>query len=96
MEQLIEATFRSYFRSYRIHGKSLTVRMPFGLNYEREGEPGYSQLFYLNGKGTPEQLWPYIDSVLASEQFAEYANALAAPSWKILKKKIVKNHLKIV
>jgi hypothetical protein len=84
VEQLIEATFRSYFRDYRIDGKNLTVRMPFGLNYEREGEPGYSQVFHLDGKGTPEQLWPYIDSVLASDQFTAYADALARPGHKVI------------
>lgn len=84
VEQLIETAFRRYFRSVRIAGKSLTLRMPFGLNYEREGSPGYSQVFYLHGKGTPEQLWPYIDAVLASEQFADYTNAITGPGDKVI------------
>jgi len=84
VEQLIETAFRRYFRSFRIAGESLTLRMPFGLNYEREGTPGYSQVFYLHGKGTPEQLWPYIDAVLASEQFAEYTNAITGPGDKVI------------
>jgi hypothetical protein len=84
VEQLIQTTFRRYFRNYRIAGKSLTLRMPFGLNYERMGAPGYSQVFYLHGKGTPEQLWPYIDSVIASEEFTEYANAIISPGDKVI------------
>jgi hypothetical protein len=84
VEQLIETTFRRYFRSYRIAGKSLTLRLPFGLNYEREGGPGYSQVFHMDGKGTPEQLWPYIDSVLATQEFAEYVNALISPGDKVI------------
>ena len=84
VEQLIETTFRKYFSTYRIAGKSLTLRMPFGLNYEREGGPGYSQVFHMDGKGTPEKLWPYIDSVLASQEFAEYVNALISPGNKII------------
>ncbi|UCF95891.1 MAG: hypothetical protein JSV89_11965 [Spirochaetaceae bacterium] len=84
VEQLIETAFQKYFRSYRIADKSLTLRMPFGLNFEREGGPGYSQTFYLDGKGTPEQLWPYIDSVLASEQFAGYVKAITSPGDKVI------------
>ena len=84
VEQLIESAFRRYFRSVRVAGKSLTLRMPFGLNYERVGHPGYSQVFYLHGKGTPEQLWPYIDAILASEQFAEYTNAITGPGEKVI------------
>jgi hypothetical protein len=84
VEQLVDTTFRRYFRSYRIAGKSLTLRMPFGLNDERQSGPGYSQVFYLGGKGTPEQLWPYIDSVLASQEFAEYVNAIISPGNKVI------------
>jgi cell wall-associated NlpC family hydrolase len=84
VEQLIETAFRKYFKTYRIAGKSLSLRMPFGLNYEREGSRGYSQVFYLDGKGTPEQLWLYIDSVLASEQFSAYAEALGGPGDKLI------------
>jgi len=84
VEQLIQTTFRKYFSTYRIAGKSLTLRMPFGLNDERQGGPGYSQVFYLGGKGTPEQLWPHIDSVLASQEFAAYVNAIISPGNKVI------------
>ena len=82
VEGLIEAAFREYFRDVTIKGKRLSVRMPFALNDEREGGRGYSQAFYLDGKGTPEKLWPYIDSVLASKGFARYAAEVAAPGTK--------------
>lgn len=84
VEKIIETTFREYFRDYQIAGASLTLRMPFGLNYERQGDPGYSQTFYLGGKGTPQQLWPYIDSVLASAQFSSYAEAITSPGDKVI------------
>lgn len=84
VEQLIETTFRKYFNTYRIAGKSLTLRMPFGLNYEREGGPGYFQVVHMDGKGPPEQLWLYIDSVLASQEFADYVNALISPGHKVI------------
>lgn len=84
IEKLIKTAFQKHFRDYRIAGKSLTLRMPFGLNYEREGTPGYSQVFYLGGKGTPEQLWPHIDSVLASQAFGKYVNTVTSPGEKVI------------
>jgi hypothetical protein len=84
VEQIIENTFHRYFKSYGISGRSLTLRMPFGLNYEREGSPGYSQIFYLGGKGTPDQLWPHIDSILASEPFANYVDGVTSPGDKVV------------
>jgi cell wall-associated NlpC family hydrolase len=84
VETIIGQTFGRYFRSYQIDGRTLTVRMPFGLNYEREGSPSYSQVFYLDGKGTPEQLWPYIDSVTGSEQFTDYVEAITSPGHKVI------------
>jgi hypothetical protein len=82
--KIIDAAFREYFRNYRIAGYSLALRMPFGLNHERRGGPGYSQTFYLDGKGTPPQLWPYIDSVIASAEFADYVDRITAPGKKAI------------
>ena len=84
VQKIIETTFREYFRNYRIGGESLGMRMPFALNYERQGGPGYSQSFYLGGKGTPQQLWPYIDSVLASAEFSSYMEGVTSPGDKII------------
>ena len=84
VEKIIAATFREYFRNYRIAGESLALRMPFGLNYERQGSPGYSQSFYQGGKGTPQQLWPYIDSVVASAKFSDYMEGITSPGDKVI------------
>jgi hypothetical protein len=84
VERIIETAFRQYTRNYRISGESLNIRMPFGLNYEREGGPGYYQIFYLGGKGTPHQLWPYIDSVLASAAFSDYVEGITSPGDKVI------------
>jgi hypothetical protein len=84
VEKIIATTFREYFRNYRIAGRLLALRMPFGLNYEREGRPGYSQTFYFGGKGTPQQLWPYIDSVLASVEFSDYVQEITSPGSKVI------------
>ena len=84
VQKIIATAFREYFRNYRIAGQSLSLRMPFALNYERQGGPGYSQSFYLGGKGTPQQLWPYIDSVVASAGFLDYVEGVTSPGDKII------------
>jgi hypothetical protein len=84
VERLIETTFQEYFREYTIGGRRLTVRMPFALNGEREANRGYTQTFYRDGKGTPEELWPRIDAVLASRAFGRYMDAIAGPDEKVI------------
>ena len=84
VEGLIDATFQEYFRGYSIGGRILTVRMPFALNGEREDGRGYSQDFFLDGKGTPARLWPYIDAVLASRGFTGYAEKIGSPGEKVV------------
>ena len=84
VEAEIESVYREYFREYSIGGNTITVRMPFGLNGEREGGRGYSQSFYLGGKGTPRELWPQVDSVFTSRRFADYLEALNEPSEKVI------------
>jgi hypothetical protein len=82
VEELLEKAFLKYFREYTITGRRMTLRMPFALNDEREGGPGYKQVFYREGKGTPEELWPFIDKVLASRQFRRYAGDITSPGEK--------------
>jgi hypothetical protein len=84
VETLLDAVFQEYFRDYSIGGRTLTVRMPFALNGEREDGRGYSQDFFLDGKGTPARLWPYIDAVLASKSFAGYAAKVGGPGDKVV------------
>jgi hypothetical protein len=79
VERLIEAAYRRFFKVYRIGAQVMTLRMPFGMNGEREGTPGYTQEFALGGKGTPEQLWPLIDAVLSSDPFRAYVTRLQEP-----------------
>ncbi len=79
VERLIDTAFRQHFRAYRIAGRMMPLRLPFGMNGEREGSPGYTQEFALGGKGTPEQLWPIIDRVLASDAFKVYVARLLEP-----------------
>jgi hypothetical protein len=84
VEGLIDGAFQEYFRTYPVQGRLLTVRMPFALNGEREDGHGYSQVFFLDGKGTPAELWPYIDAVLASRSFAGYAARLGHPGRQVV------------
>ena len=84
VEGLIDATFQEYFRTYSIGGRLLTVRMPFALNGEREDGRGYSQVFFLDGKGNPAELWPYVDAVLASRTFAGYVARLSHPGPQVV------------
>ncbi len=84
VEGLIDTVFQEYFRTYPVGGRPLTVRMPFALNGEREDGRGYSQVFFLDGKGNPAELWPYIDAVLASRGFAAYAARLGRPGRQVV------------
>jgi hypothetical protein len=84
VEAFIEKVYRQYFRECRIGDRSLGLRIPFGLNDERRGRRGYSQSFLLGAKGTPQQLWPYIDSVLGSSAFGRYVEALSNPGEKLI------------
>jgi hypothetical protein len=82
IEIFIDAAFQEYFRDFTIGARRMTVRMPFALNNERGSGRAHSQAFYLSGKGTPDTLWPYIDSVFASKAFGRYAAQIAAPGEK--------------
>ena len=84
IEGLIQAAFQEYFKEYTFGGRRLAVRIPFALNGEREGARGYVQDFYFDGKGTPDKLWPYIDSVLASKAFKKYAAQVGRPGEKVI------------
>ena len=83
IERIVEEAYRGYQKEYTIRGRRLTVRVPFALNDEREGGRGYTQTFFRHGKGTPDELWPYIDGVLASRRFARYADHLAGSGSKV-------------
>lgn len=80
LESVIEAAYQRCFKTYEIAGRSMTIRMPFGYNYERY----YNQRFYLGGKGDPEQLWAKIDLVLGSEEFNDYVTGLQQPDEKAI------------
>lgn len=84
VERLIDTAYRSHFRAYRIAGRMMPLRMPFGMNGEREGTPGYKQEFVFSGKGSPEELWPVIDAVVASDGFKAYVARLLEPREQVI------------
>ncbi len=79
VERVIDTSFRSHFHAQRIAGSVMTLRMPFGMNGEREGTPGYVQEFAFGGKGSPEEIWPLVDAALASDSFKGYVARLLEP-----------------
>lgn len=76
-ERLIEEAYRACFKTRIIGGKVMNLRMPFAENNERDllSETGWEYLG--GGKGNPDMLWPAIEAVLDSEDFALYARTLS-------------------
>jgi hypothetical protein len=83
-EEIIDTAYLRCFRKYEIRGKQLLLRMPFAQNEERWGSPGFVQRTFLGGKGQPDRIWPYVDSLLSSRHFAEYALRLELPGKKFV------------
>jgi hypothetical protein len=84
LEAVIESAYRSCFRSYWVAGQLFSLRIPFGQNEERKGTPRFDQRIFLGGKGTPDQLWAQVDSLLFSEGFQEYIRLLRQPGEKVI------------
>jgi len=77
IERLIEEAYRACFKTRIIGGKIMNIRMPFAENNERDllSQTGWE--FHSGGKGNPQTLWPVIEAILDSEDFALYAQTLS-------------------
>jgi len=77
IERVIEEAYRACFRTRIIGGKVMNLRMPFAENNERDllSETGWE--FLGGGKGNPDMLWPVIEAILDSEDFALYVQTLS-------------------
>ena len=77
IERTIEEAYRACFKTRIIGGKVMNLRMPFAENNEREwlSETGWEYLGA--GKGNPDMLWPAIEAILVSEDFARYVETLS-------------------
>ena len=77
IERIIEEAYRSCFRTRIIGGKVMNIRMPFAENHERDVFSQTSWQFYDSGKGNPGTLWPVIEGILDSDDFALYAQTIS-------------------
>jgi len=77
IERVIEEAYRACFRTRIIGGRIMNIRMPFAENHERDllSDTGWDFLF--GGKGNPDILWPLIEEVFDSEEFARYVETLS-------------------
>ena len=76
VERVIEEAFRACFRTRIIDGRVMNIRMPFAMNNDRDLLSETRWEFVHGGKGTPDMLWPIIDDILASEDFARFVQTL--------------------
>ncbi|MDR0323390.1 MAG: peptidoglycan endopeptidase [Treponema sp.] len=78
IERVIEEAYRRFFRTRIIDGKIINIRLPFAENHERSILLDSDWDFVAGGKGSPELLWPIIENILDSEDFAKYINSLSS------------------
>jgi hypothetical protein len=78
IERVIEEAYRQFFRTRIIDGKIMNIRLPFAENHERSILLDTDWDFVENGKGSPETLWPIIEELLDSADFASYIRALSS------------------
>ena len=78
IERVIEEAFRLCFRTKIIGGRVMNIRIPFGMNNERDALVETSWSIVGGGKGSPETLWPVIENILASENFQEFVRTLSS------------------
>ncbi|MCL2800576.1 MAG: peptidoglycan endopeptidase [Treponema sp.] len=84
IERVIEEAYRQFFATRIIGNRIMNIRLPFAMNNERDTlvERGWD--IYLGGKGNPQTLWPAIDEILESQDFAEYLSALSSGREKVI------------
>jgi len=84
IERVIEEAYRQYFRTRIIGERVMNIRMPFAMNNERDLLLERGWRIYGDGKGSPQVLWPVIDEILNSNDFAEYVKALSSGREKVI------------
>ena len=77
VERIIEEAYRACFKTRIIDGKVMNIRIPFAENFERDTLTQSRWQFFQGGKGNPQVLWPAIDALLASDDFAQYIKTLS-------------------
>jgi hypothetical protein len=83
-ERVIEEAYRLCFKTRILGGKIMTLRMPFAQNNERDKLTEEEWGFMLGGKGDPVILWEKINTLLDSEDFRAYTEALSDGKEKVV------------
>jgi len=78
IERVIEEAYRQCIRTKIIDGRVMNIRLPFAMNNDRDALIPSRLDVLEDGKGSPVILWPAIEEILASEEFAEYIKALSS------------------
>jgi hypothetical protein len=84
VEAAIEDAYRRCFRTYRVGGSFITLRMPFGENGERADLADRELPILGGGKGRPDRLWEQIDALLQAPDFRSYVEALSDGREKVI------------
>ena len=84
LEKTIDEAYSGCFREFEIEGERLRLHIPFGENGERAKEGVFAQQILSGGKAEPHEIWGRIDSLLASGDFQDYADALMEPGEKVI------------
>jgi hypothetical protein len=84
IERIIEQAYRACFKTRIIGDKVMNIRMPFAENNERDLliETGWE--FLGNGKWDSAMLWPVIEDIFDSEDFARYIDVLSDGREKVM------------
>ncbi|MCL2042768.1 MAG: peptidoglycan endopeptidase [Treponema sp.] len=83
-ERFIEEAYRSGFRTRIIGGRIMNIRIPFAQNNERDVISDIKWDFIGGGKGNPDTLWPVIDRLLNSDDFARYVETLSGGNEQVI------------
>jgi len=84
IERVIEEAYRQCIRTKIIDGRVMNVRLPFAMNNDRDALLSSRIDVLEDGKGSPALLWPAVEEILASAEFAEYISALSSGREKVI------------
>jgi len=84
IERVLEEAFRLFFQTRIIGGRVMNLRIPFGMNSERDTLTEDPWGFVGGGKASPMYLWPRINALLDSEEFRRYTEALSDAREKVI------------
>ena len=84
IERVLEEAYRLFFQTRIIGGRVMNLRIPFGMNNERDTLTTEPWGFAQGGKGNPVYLWGRINTLLDSEDFRRYTEALSSGREKVI------------